>query len=85
MSLMATPYAKCNKLTKVGRNYYSHHDKASENCGPLRLEGNARKHTANYIYFSHHILFQGIHFVYHIPHNYGMHMSLEMHLKNREK
>ncbi len=29
------------------RNYCSHYDKTSENCGPLRLEENARKHTAN--------------------------------------
>ncbi len=47
MSLMATPYAKYHKLTNVARNYCSHYDKTSENCGPLRLEENARKHTAN--------------------------------------
>ncbi len=47
MSLMATPYAKYHKLTKVTRNYCSHYDKTSENCGLLRLEDNARKHTAN--------------------------------------
>ncbi len=47
MSLMATPYAKYHKLTKVSRNYCSHYDKTSENCGPLRLEENARKNTAN--------------------------------------
>ncbi len=47
MSLMATPYAKYHKLTRVARNYCSHYDKASKNCGPLRLEENARKHTEN--------------------------------------
>ncbi len=47
MSLMATPYAKYHKLTKIARTYCSHYDKASENFGPLRLEENARKHTAN--------------------------------------
>ncbi len=47
MRLMATSYAKCHKLTKVARNYCSHYDKTSENCGPLRLEENALKHTAN--------------------------------------
>ncbi len=46
MSLMATPYARYHKLAKVGRNYCSLYDKTSENCGPLRLEENARKHTA---------------------------------------
>ncbi len=44
---MANPYFKYHKLTKVDRNYCSHYDKTSENCGPLRLEENARKHTAN--------------------------------------
>ncbi len=34
MSLMATSYAKYHKLTKVARNYFSHYDKTSENCGP---------------------------------------------------
>ncbi len=43
MSQLATPYAKYHKLTKVARNYCSHYDKISENCGPLRLEENARK------------------------------------------
>ncbi len=33
--LMATPYALYHKLTKVARNYCSHYDNASENCGPL--------------------------------------------------
>ncbi len=47
MSLMATPYAMYHKLTKVARNYCSRYDKISENCGPSRLEENARKHTAN--------------------------------------
>ncbi len=47
MSLMATPYVKYHKLTKVSRNNCSHYDKTSENCGPLRFEENARKHTAN--------------------------------------
>ncbi len=47
MSLMATPYVKHHKLTKVARNYCSHYDKTSENCGPVRLEENTRKHTAN--------------------------------------
>ncbi len=46
-SLMATSYGKYYKLTKVVRNHCSHYDKTSENCGPLRLEENARKHTAN--------------------------------------
>ncbi len=44
---MATPYAEYHKLAKVARNYYSHYDKISENCWPLRLGENARKHTAN--------------------------------------
>ncbi len=47
MSLMATPYVKYRNLAKVARNYCSHYDKTLENCGPLRLEENARKHTAN--------------------------------------
>ncbi len=47
MSLIATPYANYHKLTKVARNYCSDYDKTSENCGPLRLGENARKHTAN--------------------------------------
>ncbi len=47
MTLMATPYAKYYKLTKVAWYYCSHYDKTSENCGPLRLEDNASKHTAN--------------------------------------
>ncbi len=47
MSLMATTYAKYHKLTKVARNYCSHYDKTSENCGPLRLEENACMHMAN--------------------------------------
>ncbi len=47
MCLMATPYATYHKLTKVANKYYSHYDNTSENCGPLRLEDNARKHTAN--------------------------------------
>ncbi len=47
MSPVSTPFAKYHKLTKVDRNYCSHYDKISENCGPLRLEENARKHTAN--------------------------------------
>ncbi len=49
MSLMATPYDKYHKLTKVARNYCSHYDKISENCGGLRLKENAYKHTANQI------------------------------------
>ncbi len=44
---MATPYVKYHKLTKVTTNYCSHYDKTSENCGPLRLEENAPKHTEN--------------------------------------
>ncbi len=44
---MATPYAKYHKLTKGARNYCSNNDKTSENCGPLCLEENARKHMAN--------------------------------------
>ncbi len=47
MGLMATPYAKYHKLNKIARNCCSHHDKTWENCGPLRLEENARKQTAN--------------------------------------
>ncbi len=47
MSLMSTPYAKFHKLTKVARNYCFHYDKASENCGPLRLEEKTRNRTAN--------------------------------------
>ncbi len=47
MCLMETPYAKYDKLTKVAKKYCSHYDKTSENCGSLRLEENARKHTAN--------------------------------------
>ncbi len=47
MSLVATPYANYHELTKVARNYCSRYDKISENCGPLRLEENDRKHTAN--------------------------------------
>ncbi len=47
LSLMATPYAKYHKLTKVARNYCSHYEKTSKNCGPLRLKENARTYTAN--------------------------------------
>ncbi len=47
MSPMATPYAKYHKLTKVANKYSSHYDNTSENCGLLRLEDNALKHTAN--------------------------------------
>ncbi len=47
MTLMATPYARNHKLTSVVRNYCTHCDKTSENCGALRLEENARKHTKN--------------------------------------
>ncbi len=47
MSLMATPYVKYYKLIKVANKYCSHYDNTSENCGPLRLDDNARKHTAN--------------------------------------
>ncbi len=47
MSLMKTPHAKYRKLTKHARNYSSHYDKTSEIGGPLSLEENARKHTAN--------------------------------------
>ncbi len=46
MSIMATPYAKYHKLTKVARNNCSHYDKTSEHYGPLRLGENARKHKA---------------------------------------
>ncbi len=44
---MTTPYAKHHKLTKVANEYYSPYNNTSENGGPLRLEDNARKHTAN--------------------------------------
>ncbi len=44
---MASPYAKYYKLTKFARNNCSQYDKILENCGPLRLEENARKHTVN--------------------------------------
>ncbi len=44
---MVTPYVKYHKLTKVANQYCSHYDNTSENCAPLRLEENARKHTAN--------------------------------------
>ncbi len=47
MSLMTTPYIKYHKLTKVANKYCSKYDNTSKNCGPLRLEDNARKHTAN--------------------------------------
>ncbi len=47
MSLMATPYATYHRLTKVARNYCSHYGKTTGNCGPLRLEENAGKHTIN--------------------------------------
>ncbi len=47
MSLMATPYAKYHKLTSVARSSCSLCDSTSENCGSVRLEENARKHTAN--------------------------------------
>ncbi len=44
---MATPYAKYHKLTKAARNYCSNYEKTSENCGPLRLGENARKHKVS--------------------------------------
>ncbi len=44
MSLMATPYGKYHKLTKVTNKYCSLNDK---NCGSLRLQDNALKHTTN--------------------------------------
>ncbi len=40
MSLMVTPYVYITQ-------YCSHYDKASKNCGPLRLQDNARKQTTN--------------------------------------
>ncbi len=46
INVVATPYAKYHKLTNVATNYCSHY-KTSENFGPLRLEENARKNTAN--------------------------------------
>ncbi len=49
MSLVTTPYVKHHKLTKGANKYCSLYDNTSENCGPLRLGGNARKHTANQI------------------------------------
>ncbi len=45
---MANRYGKYHKLIKVARRYSSYYDQTSENCGPLRLEENARKHTANH-------------------------------------
>ncbi len=45
MSLVATPYVKYHKLTKVANKYCSHYDNTLENCASL--EDNARKHTAN--------------------------------------
>ncbi len=47
MILMATPYVKYHKFTEVGRNYFSHYDKTSENCGSVRVEENARMHMTN--------------------------------------
>ncbi len=47
MSLVATPYVKYHKFTKGANKYCSQYDNTSENCGPLRLEDNAQKHTAN--------------------------------------
>ncbi len=44
---MATPYVKYHKLAKVANDYCSHYDNTSDNSAPLRLEDNARKHTAN--------------------------------------
>ncbi len=49
---MTTPHVKYYKFTKVANIYCFHYDNTSENCGPLRLEDNARKHTANQKYFS---------------------------------
>ncbi len=47
MSLVATPYVKYHELTEGANKYCSHYDNTSENLGPLHLEDNARKHTAN--------------------------------------
>ncbi len=47
MSLVATSYNKYHKWTKGANKYCSHYVNTLENCGPLRLEDNARKHTAN--------------------------------------
>ncbi len=44
---MPTPYVKYNKLTKIAYKNISHFDNTSENCGPLRWQDDARKHTAN--------------------------------------
>ncbi len=44
---MATPYLKNHKFTKGANKGRSHYDNTSEDCGPLRLEDNTRKHTAN--------------------------------------
>ncbi len=44
---MVTPYVQFHKLTKGANKYCSHYDSTTENCGPLRLEDNARKRTAN--------------------------------------
>ncbi len=45
MSLMVTPYV--NELSQIANKYCSHFDKTLKNCGALRLQDNARKHTAN--------------------------------------
>ncbi len=42
-----TPYVNYDKLTKVANKYCSNYEKTSENCGPLRLQDNALKHTTN--------------------------------------
>ncbi len=46
MSLMATPYAYYHTLNKVALTIVPTTTRHRNNCGPLRLEENARKHTA---------------------------------------
>ncbi len=42
---LAALYVKYHKSTYVTNKYCFHYNKTSENCRPLRLEDNARKHT----------------------------------------
>ncbi len=47
MGLVTSLYVKYHELTKGANKYCFHYENISENCGPLRLEDNARKHTEN--------------------------------------
>ncbi len=59
VSLSVTLYVNYHKLSQVANKYCSHYDKTSKNCGPWRLQDNARKHTTKQCFsalncYAHH-------------------------------